>query len=331
MSVTRKEKLWLALLTAILIPFYLILTVYWPLWVRIFLILPVASLFYFLSLTVFGYIGNRVRAKDLKITELILLVVFIILPLIDSGRFSLLFWLMVLILATGLFLFRRKAAFRTVLTGAVIYGLVFASFRLLQLEQQLIFAAYRIYKTGEFEEQLNSRYLVEKQSGRTWTLKNENQTFFQFQIPKQSHLFKADEELRKELSGGPGLPVFVLSNSSSDPAEPPVAVLFETPKEQTVTELEQRVSFMLGGLGLSSRIGSLKKEKDQTIQPPDYPVTMNGSFWTYNDRFYASDMRTGFFLFELRDRRFLLWIREPVEPGFPFHPRTLSFLRSLSL
>ncbi|MEQ8350499.1 MAG: hypothetical protein RH862_03390 [Leptospiraceae bacterium] len=337
---------WILLIGIVLVLFFNYRLAPFPIWIRFPAALVTAVLFSGLLLIVFGKLILRYQSGKSLIPEMLLGTVFCAILILDGWGLTLsgagltyLFWVVMFLILLLLFLRRSRLYFYLLFSGLTLFVLVFFSFRIIDLEKTGMLAAYQfIWKTAASRYR---SYDIQTGEGGLLRVQTQNRTVLLVRIPESLHLH-GSESLQE--TDGPGIPILAVSSDAKSLDRVPSAILYEIPANLNREVMRNRTELVLGSVK-DEQVQELRKEKEQTLFPPDFPITMEGSFWTYYDRFQADTLRTGFFIFgksrsaprdgadgkEFVDPRFLLWIREPVEAGFPFHPRTLELLRGLSL
>ena len=303
----------------------------YAIWIRIPLAGLTAAMTASLLLIVFGKLMSRYQRGKSLIPELILAVLFSAFLALDGAGLSALFWLTLVIILVLFFALKHRLYFYLSFSGLTLFVLVFVSFRVIDLEKTLLLTTYQyLWKSSQG---LSLSHEIETGPNGLLRVRSESAPNLKMQIPDGMHLYDSDALQETE---GPGVPILAITSAPEKLDRIPSAILYRIPEILGREEIRNRTELLLGNLR-SDQIEDLQKEKEQSLFPPDFQIPMEGSFWTYVDRFEADRLRTGFFIFRSESAQgsatqptYLLWIREPVEEGFPFHPRILELLRSIA-
>ncbi|MCB1138706.1 MAG: hypothetical protein KDK23_08120 [Leptospiraceae bacterium] len=320
---------WIVAAAALLAILYLARLAPFSYWVRIPLALAMAALTSYALFFVFGKLISRYHSGKSLILELLLSLVMLALLVLDGAGLPILFWLSVAPLLLLSYFLRRRNLFALSFSGLTLFVLVYTSFLLVDLQKATLVGIYQSLWKSAAEEEIGN-YTVKEDAGRV-SVSDESGSTLELSLGTGMHLHTGDAIKAGE---GPGLTLLGISQDANSMDRLPSALLYAALPGMDRQTLRNRTELMLGSLPAET-VEDLKKEKEQSLYPPDFPIQMSGSFWTYYDRFQASTLRTGFFVFslesktEVRPRTFVLWILEPLEEGFPFHPRTLELLRSM--
>ncbi|MCB1171063.1 MAG: hypothetical protein KDK25_12040 [Leptospiraceae bacterium] len=298
-------------------------------WVRIPVAPAMAALTSYALFFVFGKLISRYHSGKSLIVELVLSLLMMALLVLDGAGLPLLFWISVALLLLLSYFLGRRNLFALSFSGLTLFVLVYASFLVVDFQKAALVGIYQSYWKSAAEEQIGD-YSVKEEAGRV-SVTDDSGTTLELSLGAGMHLHTGEEI---KVGEGPGRTLLGISQDAKSMDRLPSALLYAALPGMDRQTLRNRTELMLGSLP-SETVEDLKKEKEQSLYPPDFPIQMSGSFWTYYDRFQASTLRTGFFVFTLEGkaeappRTFVLWILEPLEEGFPFHPRTLELLRSM--
>ncbi|MCB1305326.1 MAG: hypothetical protein KDK37_13655 [Leptospiraceae bacterium] len=276
---------------------------------------------------VFGKLILRFQSGKSLILEGLLSLLILAGILIDSyfaeGGLPLLFWGFLAALMVVLLLMKQRFYFYLSFSGLTLFGLILVSFWCIELQRYVIVSAYEAAWSGV---QQQNQYSVQQRE-QDFSVSRGKDVVLQFKVPEGLYAHLGDE-LKKMDSAG--RPIVLFSADDSDTQRIPVIVLFEISSGMDRDTIRNRATMLLENVQ-SNQVEDLKKEKETSLLSPDFPFDYEGSFWTYFDRFEATRIRTGFFLFRPAGQELpplMVWIREPVAEGFPFHPATLALLKS---
>lgn len=306
-----------------------------PIWISLPAAIATAAILAGLLLIVFGKLILRYQSGKSLILELVLGAIFCLILAWDGAGLTTVFWALVFLILLALFILRKRLNFYVLFSGLTLFALVFLGFRIVDWQKAGVVAIHQmIWKAA-----ITARYSYEVlEDNGLIQVRSPQGNVLTLNLPDGVYLHDSD---KLEEANGPGLPILGLSSHQERLDRIPSAILYRIPPGMDREGVRNRTELLLGTVK-DEQVQDLKKEKEQSLFPPDFPVTMQGSFWTYYDRFEADTLRTGFFIFgsdakpgsarsASESPNFLLWIREPVEKGFPFHPRTLELLRGISL
>ncbi len=309
-----------------------------PIYISLPAALITATILTGLLLIVFGKLILRYQSGKSLILEMILGSIFCGLLALDGAGLTNVFWALVFLILLVFFILRSRLNFYVLFSGLTLFALVFLGFRVVDWEKAGVVAIYQsVWQAALSAEE---RFQVIDSEGQIQVRSGKDNVLL---IELPDGLYLQDSEKLKE-ANGPGVPVLAVSSEKDRMDRIPAAILYQIPPGMNRENVRNRTELLLGTVK-DEQVQDLKKEKEQSLFPPDFSMTMEGSFWTYYDRFQANTLRTGFFIFGgmvssgsstaiqvngSTRPSFLLWIREPVEKGFPFHPRTLELLRGIT-
>lgn len=320
-----RPGIWIVAASALLSILYAVRLSPFALWIRLPLSLITASFVVLVLFYVFGKLMQRYQSGKSLMPELVFSIVILGLLMLDGAGLTFLFWISVTLLLLLFYFVGRRMPFYLLFFGLTLFALVFLSFRLVDVQKAAALAGYQyVWKSAA---RSGTVYTVKKDQGAVEVL-DQGAPVLSLEVPEGLHYHDAKKLEDRE---GPGIPLLAVGRESLDRV--PLIVLYQVPPGLNRETLRNRTELILGNIR-DDQIQDLQKEKEQSLFPPDFNMEMSGSFWTYYDGFQAARLRAGFFVLAPPEGRSLLrgglilWILEPVEEGFPFHPRTLDLLRS---
>lgn len=244
-----------------------------------------------------------------NITILIVLVLFLI-------------WLFVQLQA------KRSGNFYTGWTGIVLFSLILGSYRLLNLEGDLLVNAREYLERKRLREAALGRIHWEKKGPLDYILQLDGKAALEIIIPEEM-FFHGPEYF----ANGPGIPLGFVSASVSDPSVPPSVGFFEIQSSGTVDSdaLKQEFEMILGQMENKGEIEKIKFVGQMEMKPPESKAPMQGMFWQYKDLSTSRNMLSGIYVVWTKSGPVGLVIIDPITTGFRHHPNILYILQNLTV
>ena len=319
------------------------IVIYWmhlghwsPEW-RLLLVLPVALLNLLVGFFFARYCRKRLSSSGGSLgPELVFILVLagglLLLPealfgasLATGVVLTLLAWLVIQ------FVFKQSGGFYTAFIGLFIFLCVQYSFHLLHAQERFtLYAAHWIRQ---------ERVLREYRRTYQWRAEAERRVLavrgapaLELRVPEDLFFHDPSSFSLGYRNPSAGVPVAVLSANREDPTIAPVIILFDLGTgagDEVLEGMLASLRRLLGHLGNTSHLSDLERRGARALKPPAVSFPMDGLFWSYTEIATTRSMQTGVYIFQAGERRFQVFVREPIFSGFQHHPDVMYLLQNI--